>query len=132
MAKHKALIAQVGAAGGGGALQHPPPRQGKSHSVAQSKCQSLWVPRVGASGTRCWGERKGWLMAPSPLTPVLTLFKRRLGCSFSSQEILEHRSLDLFLFFLCHFLMQSLKSADRQPCGSLHNAQTRAASPKGL
>lgn len=86
---------------------------------------------MGASGTRRWGERKGWLTALSPLTPVLTLF-RWLGCSFSSQEILEHRSLDLFLFFLCHFLMQSLKSADRQPCGSLHNAQTRAASPKGL
>lgn len=78
MAKHKALIAQVGAAGEGGALQHPPPWQGKSRSI------------------------------------------------------LEHRSLDLFLFFLCHFLMQSLKSADRQPCGSLHNAQTWAASPKGL
>ena len=36
-----------------------------------------------------------------------------------------------YSFFPC-FLTQSLKSADRQPWGFLHNIQTKAGSPKGL
>lgn len=38
----------------------------------------------------------------------------------------------LFYSFLRCFLMQSLKSADRQPWGFLRNIQTKAGSPKGL
>lgn len=94
MAKHKALIAQVGA-GAAEAGQHPPTREGawKTCSLAESKRLSAQSPPVHSSsetpGSRCCDGRKEWLTAPSPLTRSFeSSFKRCLGFSFSSWEIL--------------------------------------------
>lgn len=81
MAKHKALIAQVGARAVAVWL-HVPPWEGTRLSP--------WLH--GGSGTlggRCGDDRKEWLTAPAPLTHSLeSSFKRCLCFSFNSWKIL--------------------------------------------